>query len=358
MKVMYWPNEPVQAKGPALQVGGRRAFEHMKATGKISQLEIFSYRTLRHEMETQAQLETLALERLAAFAPDILFVQHVTLFGFSAAFWPKVRQAIPSATIVCHEGDPYDRFSKRVDSDLMQLFAVSDLVTLIGLGSLFDVVKPHVPSAAIRYVPHCYDKTRFGKGTPDKTEKTHDLVMIGNRGTRKRLKFLYVPGGRRRADFARKLSDEHGKRFALYGAGWDGLDANMGLLPFDRQESAIQSAKISVNWDHFDDISYYFSDRLPISLAAGVPHVTSAHRGYDILFSDCPGLYYAESVDEGVDCVRWLLSRPDDELKQEGLDAREWVSSRYEANIVFERAIDLAVEVHNRVAPGRMLRAK
>jgi hypothetical protein len=176
--------------------------------------------------------------------------------------------------------------------------------------------------------------------------------MIGNRVQSRRLKWITLPGGKQRADLATRLTREFGGRFGLYGAGWRGLPSQ-GPVAFTEQERVIQSARLSVNWDHFHSYPYYFSDRLPISLAAGVPHVTSYHPGYEQFFSGCPGLYWVRSVAELIDCVRWLLCKSDAELLEQGLAARRWVAQRLEGRTTFERAFEMSLSALARRRAGR-----
>lgn len=82
-----------------------------------------------------------------------------------------------------------------------------------------------------------------------------------------------------------------------------------GSVPYDEQQEAIRSGWVSANWDYFQYESHYFSDRLPISLAAGVPHVTSDHDGYDDLFTGVRGLYRESSPAAIVQRVEQLLAR-------------------------------------------------
>lgn len=346
IRVMYWPNEPT-GDPSSQQRGGRLAFEAMLYDGTISAYEVFSYRVERVKHQGVAAFEEAALEATLSFQPDIIFVQHLYGTDLRSSFWIKMRSCLPKMTLVYHEGDPFDRAVKRVDRATIGALQQAHLIFTCGLGSLANIAR-HYGNAPVRHMPHCFDAERFGVKDPSAALKSHDLLMIGNKGTRRRLKFSYLPGGRRRAELATRLSGEFGLRFALYGNGWSHLSSALGRLPFDRQEEAIQSARVSVNWDHFDTISHYFSDRLPISLAAGVPHVTTYHCGFDDLFGTCPGLYTCRSVEEAVDTCRWLLSRPDEELLSEGLAARHWAYAHLEAKGVFKRAIQIAVTEHDR----------
>jgi hypothetical protein len=232
-----------------------------------------------------------------------------------------------------------------VDAAMVGLLRQSHQVYTSGLGRLADLFNRHTP-VPILYIPSCFDTQRFGRHDPMQVAKKHDIVMIANRGTRTRLKYLYVPGGRRRVKVATSLSKVWGKRFALYGKGWSTLEAARGSLAYEEQEIAIQSGRISANWDHFDKIDFYFSDRLPISLAAGVPHVTSWHVGYEHLFADTPGLYACKTPGEVVETCRWLLSRTDEDLMAEGLAAKEWAFANMDAIRTFTTCMTRALALH------------
>lgn len=349
---MYWPNEPAHLYPDFTQAGGRAAFETMVSNGMVSDLEIYSYRVERAQHPDTAVFEQVAFDAVRAFAPDVLFVQHLFGADLTENLWKKIRSELPQVTLAYHEGDPFDRTVKRIDKATIGILRHADIVLACGLGSLADILADH-SAAPIRHMPHAFVKSRFALHDVRETAKTNDIVMIGNCGNRRRLKYLYLPGGRNRARFARKLSEAFDTRFALYGAGWSHLAAARGNLPFFEQEQAIQSARITANWDHFDTIDYYFSDRLPISLAAGVPHVTTHHVGYEHLFRDTPGLYACKTISEAVETCRWLLSRPDADLLEEGLAAKEWVFANMEANLVFMRGIEQALVVHRRRQSGQ-----
>jgi len=336
---MYWPNEPAHLYPEFTQAGGRDAFDAMATDGTLSALNIYSYRVERAKFGSVTEFEQSALGAIRAFAPDILFVQHVWGTDLSEELWRAIRQELPQVTLAFHEGDPFDRSVKKIDAPTVAILKHAQVVLACGLGSLADILAAHA-TCPIGWLPHAFVKGRFATRDPRTATKTSDIVMIGNRGYRRRLKWLYIPGGRSRAALAQRLSEEFGSRFALYGKGWSHLAAARGSLPFFQQEEAIQSARITANWDHFDSIDYYFSDRLPISLAAGVPHVTSHHVGYDHLFRDVPGLYTCKTVTEAVETCRWLVGRPDRELMEEGLAAKEWVFAHMEAETIFRNGLE------------------
>lgn len=347
---MYWPNEPAHL--PAFsQEGGRQAFAAMQTDGLIAALEIYSQRRERVKFGSAAEFEAAAMQAISAFAPDILFVQHLWGTDVSEDFWQRLKIEHPTITLAYHEGDPFDRFVKRVDAPTKAVLRHCDVVMACGLGSLAKILEDHT-RAPVSFLSHCFVENVFAQNDPTSVKPEFEITMIGNKGMRRWFKGFYVPGGRSRALLAKRLSSIYGRRFALYGAGWEHLEASRGMVPFFEQEAAIQSARITANWDHFDGIAYYYSDRLPISLAAGRPHVTCWHEGYDHQFRDVPGLYACKTVDEAVETCRWLLSRPQDELNEQALAGRAWVFENMEAKRVFREAYLQALAVHERRVDG------
>jgi hypothetical protein len=80
--------------------------------------------------------------------------------------------------------------------------------------------------------------------------------------------------------------------------------------------------------------------------------VTSGHEGYEQIFRDCPGLYWAHDERTMLDMITWLLSRSDDVLRAQGDAARQWVADNLEADKVFAQAFALCVDAHRRRAPA------
>jgi hypothetical protein len=338
MRLMYLPNE--SGGTPTLQRSGRAGFGALLERGRLAALDIYSYYERLAALGTGEAFAAEFLARVAAFRPDIIFVQHLPQSGIAPSLWRDLRTASPGTALIYHEADVYGRMMKRVHRNIDIIAAEADLTILCSFGYVYDRIRSRAKSVA--YLPHCFDAGSFSTRDPLPGEKRFDAVHIGNCVHSRLLKQLYLPGGGLRADLVRRLSRELGTRFGLFGRGWDGVPSQ-GTLPFLKQEAVLQSSRISVNWDHFHTYPYYFSDRLPISLAAAVPHVTSHHPGYEQFFAGCPGLYWGRSVPELIDCVRWLLDRPDAQLREEGLAAREWVTKRLEGRVIFEQAFELSL---------------
>ena len=216
----------------------------------------------------------------------------------------------------------------------------ADYVFWEGLGD-FRKMAIKYGAKNIYLAPSNFDTDRFKNDWEPTVHREHDLSMIASSG-RTRLPFRYLPGGKNRIKCVKSLTKTFGKRFALYGYGWGNLESYRGPIPFSDQHKMIRSSWISVNWDHFDDVSFYNSNRLPISMAAGVPHITTYHKGFEYLYEGVKGgLYFAHKPEEVVDLASYLLSKTTDELIEEGLSAQEYAykylnSKRIYRNIILK----------------------
>ncbi len=339
LRILHLPNEAKE--GPTHeQVGPRRAMSSMAQEGQAAAYTAYSYLARYNAVGDVWQQEMLEVAR--TFQPDLVVWQHVGEVPVAPSTLSAL-SALPSAPrLLYHEGDPFGRLFKRPPAPTRQLFAASDLTLVVGAGR-FATVARRAGAPRVAAVVQPYDAERFGAGWEPTAERALDAVMIGNLGGT-RIPGVMLPGGRNRRRFAEQVCAALGPdRFALYGSGWDGITCARGRTPFMEQTTTIRSAWISVNWDHFDTEPRYASDRLAISLAAGVPHLTTNHPGYAEQYPGCPGLLLADSPEEGVEMLRWALDQGPETLMRWGAAAREYAVERLEAGTVWRQWIDLAV---------------
>ncbi|GAB4405691.1 MAG: hypothetical protein OHK0053_31720 [Microscillaceae bacterium] len=341
MKLLYLPNETA-LDNKRTQIGPRKAFQALIDQGELSGLEIFSFLyEAKQNQENYADTRQKILALAQSFQPDIIFWQHIDYFEITDDFIRQLLAIDSKPKLVYHEADPYGRYIKRINDNMRVMFRHADAVFMVGLGLFADLAR-EAGARRVYFAPHNFETVRSGSPWEPTLQREYDLVMIANALGYVKVPGRFFPGSQRRRELGKKLSERFGKRFALYGKGWDGLEASRGMLPFDQQEQAIRSAWLSINWDHFDQVPFYFSNRLPISLAAGVVHVTSWHPGYEQVFRDCPGgLFTAKTVDEAVELAQYLLSQPRAFLIEEGQKGRAFVFSHLEANIVYGNIIKI-----------------
>jgi glycosyltransferase involved in cell wall biosynthesis len=281
------------------------------------------------------------LDRVRAFQPDIIFWQHPQDFPINHDLISAIRACGSSPLLAYHEADPFDHLYKPLDKTAKTLYAESDIFFTVALGMarrLFDKVKVH---PHFYYSPSCVDRERFAV-LPTNSKlpgSKYDAVMLGT--IAKRFRLIRQPGSRQRVRLARGLTRLFGDRFAAFGRGWPSGTNCKGPFPYERQAEILQQSRMSIIWELYSEHTFYFSDRLPIALAAGIPFITSRHGGYDTLFSQTPGLFYVDTIEDALDTALYLKSLPDEEIAEMGGAARKWMLENLEARVVFRRAFEI-----------------
>ena len=356
LRFFYVPNEMVEGD----QVGPRKAFGLLHAQGVFSAYLAYSYLVERSKATSQAQALEWLHAAVDAFQPDVIFFQHLNgSYPVDAAYIRRLKGVASRPKFVWHDPDPYGRFIKPIDPVMKAALSETDLAVVKGLGHFSAAVR-RAGARRVLFAPESFDDERFARGGPPAMTRPLDAVMIANLTCLKRIPWLFMPGGRSRKTTARLMHRALGERFAVFGAGqgWRGEPYCRGPIAFDQQETAIRSAWISMNWSQFDEIPFYFSDRLPISLAAGVPHVTNHQRGFEHVLGQAQGVYFVHSPAEALDAADYLLSLPREHLVEIGQQGLAYARERLNATRVYrdvvtairEQLFDDAGDVHERHA--------
>jgi hypothetical protein len=319
------------------EVQVRAAFEQYRAEGVIGEIRTIPV-PLECERRGSARVLADILEAVDVFKPDLIFWQNVDLFPVTRDYLRQLKGRACRPRLVYYDGDPYGRLQCRMPAPARAMMAEADMVCLVGLGGFADLAH-RFGARHVLYTPFGFDRLRFGGEWTPTLDRRDSVCMIGSLW-RSRLPFVFIPGARGRKQVAGLLTARFGASFALYGANWGRLPSFRGPVPFHQQQDVIREAWVSVGWNHFTDTAFYFSDRLPISLAAGVPHITSWHPGYDSFFAGCPGLYMAKTPEEACDLADFVLAKPREERVALGQQCREWAFQHLEATVVFRGLLD------------------
>jgi hypothetical protein len=333
LRFFYVPNEGTEGD----QVGPRKAFTQMHREGVFSAYTAYSYLVERGKAAHHGE----ALERLfaavQAFQPDVIYFQHLNRsYPVDRAYVQRLKSAASKPKFVWHDPDPYGKFIKPLDATMKAALAESDMAILVGLGYLAEHVR-RAGAKRVLFAPHSYDDERFGQAWQPTLSRPYDAIMIANLTCLKRVPFLFLPGGRNRKVMSRAFHAAYGQRYAVFGAGqgWQGEPYCRGPIAFDDQERTIRSSWLTINWGQFDEIAFYSSDRLPISLATGVVHITNHQRGYEHLFPGAKGIYFVHSPAEALDVADYLLSKPREQLIEIGLEGVAYARERLNATRVY-----------------------
>ena len=339
-RVLYLPNEG-DVEGDASQVGGRAAFREMEQDGTIKELRVYSFLVDFRVDRNKARSHQTLLYTVRAFQPDIIFWQHPQDFPIDIDLLRAIRGCGSSPLIAYHEADPFDRLYKPMVNAVKTLYIDCDVFFTVALGMarrLFNEVRSH---PHFYYSPHCFDRERFGSSPPDAllVGTKYDAVMFGNIGTRFRV--IKQPDSMQRVRLARGMAKLFGNRFATFGRNWPSETNCHGPFPYGKQTEMIQVSRMSTIWELYPDHTFYFSDRLPIALAAGVPFITNDRSGYDSLFANTPGIFCVDSIESALDVACYLKSLPIEEIVAIGSAARTWAFENLEVRKVFRRAFDV-----------------
>jgi hypothetical protein len=261
------------------------------------------------------------------------------------AFLQKLKNTPSKPKLVLYEEDPYDSYIKRLNSTIKAVIAESDMCFLGGTGYLARLAQ-QAGATKIRFAKHSFDTQRFGQAWQPTLSRRYDAVMIANLTCLKRIPWLFMPGGRSRKQTAHGFYKLLGERFALYGGGqgWKGAPFCKGPIAYEKQGEVIRDAWMSVNWGQFDQIAMYTSDRFPISLACGVPHITNYQPSYEHVFNDVPGLFIIKTPAEAVDVGLYILSLPIERRNELGFAAAEYAHKHLEATKVYADIVAVTAE--------------
>jgi len=342
MRWLYIPNENSEGD----QIGPRMAFEKLHQEGVFSEYKAYSYLVRQKELPCHQDALDEFYKTTLEFAPDVIFIQHPSNgYPMDNVYLKKLKTIPSKPKLVLFEADPYGYFVKRMDATLKAVIAESDLCYLVGTGHLAEMAR-NAGAKLIRFATHSYDSQRFGIPWEPTLTRNHDAIMIANLPVLKRIPWLYVPGGRKRKQTAQALYKFLGDRFAVFGGdrGWDGEPYCKGKINFNKQREAIQDSWMSVNWGQYDEIAMYASDRLPISLACGVPHITNYQPAYDHVFNNIPGLFVIKEPKEVVDAALYILSLTIEQRNALGYEASDYAKKHLEATVIYGNVVSVIKE--------------
>lgn len=277
LRVLYVPNEAHEFR----QLGFRRPFADLVAAGLLGEVSVFSLQwRMRNGGDPETHRRDL-IERVREFRPNVVLMQHLGSTGLTGKHFAAMRAAA-NFELIYHEADPYSRWLHPLPRGAAAAGRAADVVFTVGTGTFRQNFR-RAGAKDVRWSPHVFEPERYKfSSIGSEAEREFDIVVVANRN---RPRFRGHPNWRDRIKFVSLLQERFGERLAVYGNGWTGAGAR-GPVDFSHQDEAIQSAWVSANWDHYAAEPRYFSNRLPISLAAGSIHATTYHPGYDDIFSE------------------------------------------------------------------------
>jgi hypothetical protein len=185
----------------------------------------------------------------------------------------RLKELANRPTVFTSLGDPFGRVTKRVPKCFRIASALSDVSFLTGMGYLARQLTGW-GSRNLVLMPNGCCQVRFSlRESAAASQPEFDLAFVGSR-IRSRNPFSHFYwASRRRVEFVEAATKRYGKRFGLFGAGWEGNPSWQGPIAYAAQHDAYRRAAVAVGGVPNASHDYYTSDRVFIAVASGVPFV-------------------------------------------------------------------------------------
>lgn len=324
-----------------VQTGIEDGFQYLLKTEKIKELDWFYYQDYLNNNSYEMTINEM-FHKIEKMNPDIIIFFHIGKFLISNEFFNKIRKELPKVIIVYDEGDMYGGLSKPITKSMKIAMSNSNIVSIRGLGSFYNDVSKY--NKNIIYTPHHADIARFDDRKI--VEKKNLLVMIGNKHNPK-INFR-LPGAAGREKFVKFFSNLYKDKFKLYGNGWSKYSSNCGPIDFQKQMNEYKKSWITVAYEHYPNVPYYFSNRLPIALLSGSLYVCHYHKGYDEIFKDCDFIFFFKTNEEARDIITYISSLDKNDLIERTNRARNFAKKYFTPEVIWSNFYSNILENLNR----------
>jgi hypothetical protein len=314
------------------QTGIEDGFNHLKLTGEVSELKWFYLDNEVNKIGLNSALSD-ALQLAESFQPKLIVVFHIGRLSITTQFVNALKNLSSHPILAYDEGDMYGTWAKPVTKSMKLIIQMADVVSIRGLGEFHDEISKL--NSHVIYTPHHADIARFDQESSLLANKVNKLVLIGNKVSGRLSLIRRLPGAKERECFVRSMGEAFGDEFVLHGNGWSGFRGNRGPVDFYKQLDVYRDSWITVAYEHYPSISYYFSNRLPIALLAGSLYVCHYHKGYEHIFKDCDFIFFFKTNEEAVDLVNFIHSLSKVDLFERSQRARAFARRYFLPSVIW-----------------------
>lgn len=314
------------------QTGIEDGFNHLKSIGEVSELKWFYLDDTVNKIGLDAAL-TGALQLAESFQPKLIVVFHIGKLSITAQFVNALKNLSSKPMLAYDEGDMYGTWAKPVTESMKLIIKMADVVSIRGLGAFFEEISKL--NSHVIYTPHHADIARFDQEPFLLVNRTNKLALIGNKVSGRLSLIRRLPGAKERECFVRSMGEAFDEEFVLHGNGWAGFKGNRGPVDFYKQLDVYRDSWVTVAYEHYPEIPYYFSNRLPIALLAGSLYVCHNHKGYENMFNGCDFIFFFDTNSEAVDLVNYLHSLSKEDLFERSQRARAFALKYFTPSVIW-----------------------
>ncbi|MBP1626366.1 MAG: hypothetical protein H6Q00_841 [Holophagaceae bacterium] len=320
----------LQGLRPEDQLGHHRAFEGLVVQGRLEDYRAVHYRTDGPPPKGHwPSLYAKVLNALGERPADILLLQYFHGdIDDPRPFIDEVRRLNAHTIVVVSCGDPFGRWFQRPPRSLVQAASVSDLTLLTSMGYMADILIGRGARNLV-LMPNGLCQERFGGPLPERGSLDFDLVFIGSNNSGRNPFNPISCCGRKRREMIRVLEARYGKRFGLFGGGWDGHASWQGPIPFLEQINTARRSRIQIGGFPGSYAPYYTSNRFYTAMASGIPLLDFAVERVDRLAEPFVHWIPYGEIPSLVKAVDLALDRSSTELDEMGACARSYVLGRH-----------------------------
>lgn len=238
-------------------------------------------------------------------------------------------------TVIVSGGDPFSDnwMPPRYPANFRIAAGLADIVFSTQMGRAAEQMQKKWGAKNVVYTPNSLCPVRFSNHAIDPT--THkfdfDIVMVGSRNglLGRNVITRHTFRAFERTRMVKALCNHFGKRFGLFGHGWDGLISNQGPAPFDEQQKYFQRGRVLVGGNPYSFSDYYSSNRVFFEIASGVPTVELKVNRLDKVLRDGDQVYFADNVDGVIAKCEELLQQDPVELYAKAARAAKEIVERH-----------------------------
>ena len=317
------------------QKGIEDGFSSLVDSNLIKTLEFFYYESYYKQynlIQTQSEIERIC----DILKPNIIVLFHIAKIPFVLNYWNRLKLK-HDFIFVYDEGDMYGGWAKPMTKSMKEIMKFADFVSIRGLGKWYNTVNKY--NKNILYTPHSNSLYRQTKSLKFNITRSKEVVFIGNRVNSRVGNIRRLSGASQRENTLKKISVKLEGKLSIYGNGWNDYIGNKNKLEFEKQVEICSKSWFHLSYEHYPEIPYYFSDRLPISLACGQIYICHYHKGYEQMFKGCDFIYFYNTPSEALDIINYLMSLPIDELKIKSENAINYCKSFLSPLIVWRQML-------------------
>ena len=265
-----------------------------------------------------------AAKAAQAMGADAIFLQwfHIRNMPDPTSGILRLKNLPTRPTLFASLGDPFGRWTKRVSKCFRVASRLAEVSFLTGMGYLAQQLR-RCGSRNLVLMPHGCCQVRFAAAVEPSQNPQFDVVFIGSRLRPRNPLGHHFRVARRRVQLVEAFTRRYGRRFGLFGLGWEGNPSWQGPVAYHSQHTAYREAAVAVGGLPHAYHDYYTSDRVFIATASGVPLVDYAVPGVERILRPGVDWWLARDI-EGIlaSCDR-LLARSSPERLALGQRARE-----------------------------------